>query len=166
MLKAQKRWSFWFWYIVALTGISGKFNGGWCWNLWIWPRGVKLPSIISCILHKSCYVTSTYFIIRFVCQTFCRDEELRSWLLANEGLTRKDCDALLKDLKKEHLDPVLERLYRQGKAEVSFHDIIQGYERIKQGYEARATGAEDVCATIFFEFHLVNEIFNTWCYYY
>ena len=113
----------------------------------------------------SCYVTSTYFIIRFVHQTSC-DEALQSWLLENETLTRRACDALLKNLKKEHLDPVFHRLQGQGGAEVSFDEIIQGYERIKQGYEARAKGAEDVCATMFFEFHLVNEIFNTWYYYY
>ena len=115
-------------------------------------------------MHESCYVTSTYFIIRFVFQTSCRDDELTSWLRKNESLTRKACDALLKDLKKERLDPVVERLQGQGDAEVSFDDIIQGYERIKQGYEARATGAKDACATMFFEFHMVNEIFNTWYY--
>ena len=109
----------------------------------------------------SCYFTSTYFIIRFVHQTSCH-EALQSWLRENESLTRQACDALLKELKKEHLDPVLERLHGQGGAEVSFDDIIQGYERIKQGYEAGASGAKDVCATMFFEFHPVNEICNTW----
>ena len=107
----------------------------------------------------SCYVTSTYFIIRFVHQTFC-DVALKSWLLENETLTRQACDVLLKNLKKEHLDPVLHRLSGQGGAEVSFDEIIQGYKRIKQGFEARATGAKDVCATMFFDFHPVIENFD------
>ena len=107
----------------------------------------------------SCYVTSTYFIIRFVHQTSC-DETLQSWLLENETLTRRACDALLKILKKEHLDPVLHRLQGQGGAEVSFDDIIQGYERIKQDFEARATGAKDVCAAMFYDFHPVIENFD------
>ncbi|XP_074617681.1 guanylate-binding protein 6-like isoform X1 [Acropora palmata] len=81
------------------------------------------------------------------------DEALQSWLLENETLTRQACDVLLKNLKKEHLDPVLHRLHGQGGAEVSFDDIIQGYERIKQDFEARATGAKDVCAAMFFDFH-------------
>ncbi|XP_067054263.1 guanylate-binding protein 6-like isoform X3 [Acropora muricata] len=81
------------------------------------------------------------------------DEVLQSWLLENETLTRRACDALLKNLKKEHLDPVLHRLHGQGGAEVSFDDIIQGYERIKQGFDARATGAKDVCAAMFYDFH-------------
>ena len=107
----------------------------------------------------SCYFTSTYFIIRFLHQTSC-DEALQSWLRENESLTRQACDALLKELKKEHLDPVLDRLLGQGGAEVSFDDIIQGYERIKQSFDARAPGAKDVCAAMFYEFHPVIENFD------
>ncbi|XP_067052778.1 guanylate-binding protein 6-like, partial [Acropora muricata] len=81
------------------------------------------------------------------------NEALQSWLLENETSTRQACDALLKDLKKEYLDPVLDQLLGQGGAEVSFDDIIQGYERIKQGFDTRATGAKDVCAAMFFDFH-------------
>ncbi|XP_015752495.1 PREDICTED: guanylate-binding protein 6-like isoform X3 [Acropora digitifera] len=90
----------------------------------------------------------------------CCDEALQSWLLENEALTRQACDALLKNLKKEHLDSLTDRLLEQGGAEVSFDDIIQGFERIKQDFDARAKGAKDVCATMFFEFHptLMKEI--------
>ena len=37
-----------------------------------------------------------------------------------------------------------------------FEDIVAGYNRIEQDYKARATGAKDVCAAVFFEFHPVN----------
>ena len=90
------------------------------------------------------------------------DENLQSWLHENETLTRQACDALVKNLKKEHLDPLINRLLEQGGAEVSSDDIYQECERIKQDFYARATGAKDVCATMFFEFSLVNEICNTW----
>ena len=102
----------------------------------------------------SCKVTSTYFTICFVHQTSC-DQVLQSRQLENETSTRQACDALLKDLKKEYLDPVLDQLLGQGSVEVSFDDIIQGYERIKQGFDTRATGAKDVCAAMFYDFHPV-----------
>ena len=38
---------------------------------------------------------------------------------------------------------------------MSFHDIIQGYERIKEDFHNRATGAKEVHAEKFYEFHLV-----------
>ncbi|XP_067054290.1 guanylate-binding protein 2-like [Acropora muricata] len=81
------------------------------------------------------------------------DEALQSWLLENGSSTRQSCDALLKDLKKEHLDPVLDRLHGQGGVEVSFGEIIRGFESITQGFRARATGAKDVCAAMFYDFH-------------
>ena len=38
---------------------------------------------------------------------------------------------------------------------MSFHDIIQVYERIKEDFHNRATGAKDVHAAVFYEFHPV-----------
>ena len=43
---------------------------------------------------------------------------------------------------------------------MSFHDIIQAYERIKQDFHNRATGAKDVHAAVFYEFHPVIGICN------
>ena len=97
----------------------------------------------------------------FVHQTSC-DENLQSGLHENETLTRQACDDLLKNLKKEHLDPLIDRLLEQGGVEVSSDDIIQECQKIKEDFYARATGAKDVCATTFFEFNLVNEICYTW----
>lgn len=78
---------------------------------------------------------------------------VESWLQENGHLTSLACDALLKDLEKEHLDPVLKRLHGKRGAEMSFHDIIQGYERIKEEFLNRAIGAKDVHAAVFYEFH-------------
>jgi len=84
---------------------------------------------------------------------------LGSWQLENEKLTREACDGLLKRLKEEHLDPILARLQREEGAKVSFEDILGGYNRIEQDYKIRATGAKDVCAAVFFEFHPVKITF-------
>ena len=44
--------------------------------------------------------------------------------------------------------------------EVSFDDITQGCEGIKQSFDARATGAKDVCAAMFYDFYPVIEIYG------
>ncbi|XP_068722035.1 guanylate-binding protein 6-like [Montipora capricornis] len=80
------------------------------------------------------------------------DEKLGWWQLENGKLTRAACVSLLKNLKEEHLDPVLARLREEG-ARMSFDDIIQGYKRIEQDFNADAKGAKHVCAEVFYEFH-------------
>ena len=87
------------------------------------------------------------------------DKKLSFWQSENERLTRESCTSLLKQLKKEHLDPVLARLHGERGAKVMFEDIVAGYNRIEHDYKARDTGAKDVCAAVFFEFHQVNESF-------
>ena len=42
---------------------------------------------------------------------------------------------------------------------MSFDDIIQGYKRIEQDFNADAKGAKHVCAEVFYEFHPVKNIF-------
>jgi len=84
---------------------------------------------------------------------------LGSWQLENEKLTREACNGLLKRLKEEHLDPILARLHGEEGAKISFEDILEGYNSIEQDYKIRATGAKDVCASVFFEFHPVKITF-------
>lgn len=81
------------------------------------------------------------------------DGILVSWLSENGHVTREACTALLKQLKKQHLDPILAQLHGKEGAKVMFEDIVARYNRIEQDYKARATGAKDVCAAVFFEFH-------------
>ena len=57
------------------------------------------------------------------------------------------------------MDPILARLQGEEGAKVSFEDILEGYNRIEQDYKIRATGAKDVCAAVFFEFHPVKITF-------
>ena len=80
------------------------------------------------------------------------DKRLDSWKNENDKLTRDACTSLLKLLKKEHLGPVLEKLHGGEGAQVSFEDIIQGYNRLEQDFKVRATGAKDVSAAVFFNF--------------
>ncbi|XP_068736206.1 guanylate-binding protein 6-like isoform X3 [Montipora capricornis] len=81
------------------------------------------------------------------------DKKLTSWLTDNEVKTRQFCKDLLDQLKIVHLDPVFQRLHGRGAAEVSFDDIIDGYQRIKDEYNKSAKGAEDVIAKVFVELH-------------
>ncbi|CAH3030957.1 unnamed protein product [Pocillopora meandrina] len=81
------------------------------------------------------------------------DREYATWQTENDRFTREACDALLKQLKKQHLDPILDQLHGKEGAKVMFDDIVAGYKKIEQDYKARATGAKRVCAAVFFEFH-------------
>ena len=85
------------------------------------------------------------------------DERLLSWHYENEARTKESCNELLFRLKKLHLDPVLEKLQGREGAKVSFEDIINAYDKIKDDYGKLAKGAEDVIAAVFFEYHRVRK---------
>lgn len=114
-------------------------------------------------INVAWYICFLSFVCLFVCFLHmfqeALDKKLASWQSENERLTRDSCTSLLKQLKKEHLDPVLAQLHGEGGAKVMFEDIVAGYNRVEHDYKARATGAKDVCAAVFFEFHPVNECF-------
>ena len=84
------------------------------------------------------------------------EAKLLSWLTKNEELTRKSCEILLRDLKKNHLDPVFEKLLGEERDKISFEDIIGGYQRVKDDFHQYAEGAEDVIAAVFLELHRVR----------
>jgi len=88
------------------------------------------------------------------------DKKLASWQSENERLTRESCTSLMKQLKQEHVVPVLDKLHGEGGANLMFADIVAGYIRIEEDYKARATGAKDVCAAVYYEFQSVNEGFT------
>ena len=85
------------------------------------------------------------------------DERLLSWHYENEARTKESCKELLFRLKKLHLDPVLEKLQGREGAKVSFEDMINAYDKIKDDYGKLAKGAEDVIAAVFFEYHRVRK---------
>ena len=97
------------------------------------------------------------FLFFIISQSFA-DREYATWQTENDQFTREACDALLKQLKKQHLDPILDQLHGKEGAKVMFDDIVAGYKKIEQDYKARATGAKQVCAAVFFEFHPVNRV--------
>ena len=115
-------------------------------------------------LVKTAFGTFGFNNLFFAFSSVCLFQEalgkkFACWQSENERLTRDSCTSLLKQLKKEHLDPVLAQLHGEGGAKVMFEDIVAGYNRVEHDYKARATGAKDVCAAVFFEFHPVNECF-------
>ena len=84
------------------------------------------------------------------------ENKLKELQERNSNLTRKECRALLKRLKEERLDPILELLSTKGDSSVSFADIIGGYSAIEEGFKRQSRGAKDVCAQVFYEFHPVS----------
>ena len=118
-------------------------------------RGNRV-NIILCIFScfPSCNDRMTFFRLLDFQAAF--DKRLASWKNENDKLTRDACTSLLKLLKQEHLDPILEKLHGGEGAQVSFEDIIQGYNRLEQDFKVKAIGAKDVSAAVFFEFHPVK----------
>ena len=84
-------------------------------------------------------------------------QRLLSWHYENEARTKEACKEILVRLKRLHLDPVLERLKGREGAKVSFQNITNAYDKIKDDYGKFAKGAEDVIAAVFFEYHRVRK---------
>ena len=84
------------------------------------------------------------------------EEKLKALQERNNNLTREECDALLKRLKEERLDPIIAQLYTEGGSSVSFADIVSGYSAIEEDFRNQSRGAKDVCAQVFYEFHPVS----------
>ena len=63
--------------------------------------------IVSCF--RSCNDMMTFFRLLDFQAAF--DKQLASWKNENDKLTRDACTSLLKRLKQEHLDPILETLH-------------------------------------------------------
>ena len=82
-------------------------------------------------------------------------EKLRNWQNENGQLTREFCHNLLLQLKRKHLDPVLQQLQGGNGSELSFDDIIGVYYDVKADYDKQAVGAKDAIAATLFDFQEV-----------
>lgn len=85
------------------------------------------------------------------------DDILNKWHMENANSTREFCTDLITQLKKQRLDPVLKRLKGTEAAKLSFQDITNAYDKLKEDYEKFAIGTKDVIAEVFFELHQVSE---------
>ena len=85
------------------------------------------------------------------------ERKLTAWEAENEGQTREWCKVVISVIECEHLDPVIQRLQGKDAAEVSFKDVIDGYNKIKEDYFSSTRGARNVISTVFFEFHQVRQ---------
>ena len=84
------------------------------------------------------------------------NESLKRWQDKNNRLTKEQCSKLLRELKKNHLDPILRELRGKDGVSMSFDRIVGGYSEIEQGFKRKAKGAKDVCAQEFYDFHPVG----------
>lgn len=76
--------------------------------------------------------------------------------MENANSTREFCNDLIEQLKKRHLVPVLQQLKGNKAAMLSFQDITDAYDQLKENYERLAIGAKDTIAAVFFELNLVR----------
>lgn len=81
------------------------------------------------------------------------EEKLSFWNGKNDLETQKKCEDLLKKLKKEHLDPVLQRVGGSNSSKVTYGEIIEGWSRIKKEFNSKAVGAKNARADVFFKFN-------------
>jgi len=70
-------------------------------------------------------------------------------------VTKDACEKLLKELKRKHLDPVLERARGPNGANVSYKEIDDGLAIIELEYKNQSVGAKNIRAQVFHEFHEV-----------
>ena len=91
------------------------------------------------------------------------DETLEEWYTKNANSTRDSCNDIIENLRKQHLDPVLQQLNGEDAANLSYQDITDAYDRLKEDYERFAIGAQDVIAKVFFDLQLVRRLFSFEC---
>ncbi|KAJ7380881.1 hypothetical protein OS493_004464 [Desmophyllum pertusum] len=93
---------------------------------------------------ESCFVLETAGLSTntveecFIQLKISMDETLEEWYTKNANSTRDSCNAVIENLRKQHLDP----------------DINDAYDRFKEDYERFAIGAQDVIAKVFFDLQL------------
>ena len=85
------------------------------------------------------------------------ENDLKRWHEENQRRTQEGCQELLQDLRKMHLDPILQRLTGPNGAAVSFDQIEGSFLAIERNFKKLAKGARDVCAQEFFKFQPVRE---------
>lgn len=87
------------------------------------------------------------------------DETLEEWYTKNANSTRDSCNDIIENLRKQHLDPVLQQLNGEDTAHLSFQNITDAYDRFKEDYGRFAMGAQDVIAKVSFDLQRVRRIF-------
>ena len=82
---------------------------------------------------------------------------LTRWHEEIKRRTKEGCQNLLNDLKRKHLDTILQRLNGPMGASVSFDQIENSLLAIESDFRKLSKGAKDVCAQEFFKFQPVRE---------
>ena len=85
------------------------------------------------------------------------ENDLKRWHKDNQRRTKEGCQYLLHDLKRKHLDPILQQLTGPMGASVSFDQIEDSFLTIERDFKKLARGAKDVSAQEFFKFQPVRE---------
>ena len=119
----------------------------------------KTDHVFTLPLEDKCQCISFWHLFKLILIFLIQIElnkQLNQWQTDNAKQTKHFCDELLLQLKRKHLDPVLQQLQGSDGSKLSFDDIIGVYHLIKKDYDARAVGAKDAIAAAFFDFHPVR----------
>jgi len=109
------------------------------------------------VKKQALVIKATKRVKRFFYLQEHMENDLKRWHEENQRRTREGCQELLQDLRKKHLDPILQRLTGPNGATVSFDQIEGSFLAIERNFKKLAKGARDVCAQEFFKFQPVRE---------
>lgn len=82
---------------------------------------------------------------------------LESWHKQNAKDTEEFCNDLIQQLETQYFGPILQKLRTNDVADLSYQDIIDTYNQVKDDYDRCAIGAKDVISAVFFNLNLVRK---------
>ncbi|XP_020914506.1 RNA-binding protein 25-like [Exaiptasia diaphana] len=92
------------------------------------------------------------------------DNLLLRWLQTNKQRTEESCKALIKELEKTILDPVLSRLVGPDGSQMDFNELVEAYKLIEQRYKDEGRGDLETKALAFVDMNsrLNDEMTRNW----
>uniref|UniRef100_A0A913Y8Q7 Guanylate-binding protein/Atlastin C-terminal domain-containing protein n=1 Tax=Exaiptasia diaphana TaxID=2652724 RepID=A0A913Y8Q7_EXADI len=89
---------------------------------------------------------------------------LLKWLQTNKQRTEESCKALIKELEKTILDPVLSRLVGPDGSQMDFNELVEAYKLIEQRYKDEGRGDLETKALAFVDMNsrLNDEMTRNW----
>lgn len=125
---------------------------------WICLTSFELAGFKCVGKPKTCSPNVLLLIIRsFFSEQKATQEKIKTWKDKNALRSRESCQYLLRRLKVQYLDPVLERVSSGYSTTVRYDDITRAMDTIKNEFHRRAFGARSVRADEFYKFNQVKK---------
>lgn len=81
---------------------------------------------------------------------------MKTWKDKNASRTRQSCEYLLRQLKAQYMDPLLNRVSDQYGTKVRYADITSALKTVENEFYRRAYGDSYVKYDVFFKFNQVK----------